>query len=116
MAIETLLKNKKGFVPKAFYKEGIGNIDLVWGRGGKKGYGLAHIIDQRNGNGLNGEEFARKLPEIIKNGAIERQANQPNIAFIRNDKDSALIKLVWDDSRRKWVVTAFRDKKYLNKK
>ena len=110
LAIETLLKEKQGFVPKAFYKNGIGDIDLVWGKGGKKGYGLAHIIDQRIDDGLDGIEFARKLPEIIKNGVIEKNPKQPNIAFVRNDKDSALIKLIWDDKKRKWIVTSFRDK------
>ena len=30
-------------------------------------------------------------------------------------KDSALIKKVWDDKKRQWVVTAFRDKSTPNK-
>lgn len=110
LAIETMLKEKQGFVPKAFYKEGIGDIDLVWGKSGKKGYGLAHIISQRTDDGLDGIEFAKRLPEIIKNGVIEKNPKQPNIAFIRNDDNSALVKLIWDENKRKWLVTAFKDK------
>lgn len=36
-AINKLLETKKGFVAGAFYKEGLGDIDLVWGN---KDYGL----------------------------------------------------------------------------
>ncbi len=45
-AINKLLEAKKGFVAGAFYKEGLGDIDLVWGTPKTKdsnGYGLAHI-------------------------------------------------------------------------
>ncbi|WP_458861454.1 putative barnase/colicin E5 family endoribonuclease, partial [Helicobacter pylori] len=40
-AINKLLETKKGFVAGAFYKEGLGDIDLVWGN---KDYGLEHIL------------------------------------------------------------------------
>ncbi|NHA60289.1 DUF3519 domain-containing protein, partial [Helicobacter pylori] len=46
-AINKLLETKKGFVEGAFYKEGLGDIDLVWGTPKTKdsnGYGLAHIL------------------------------------------------------------------------
>lgn len=113
LAVQTLIENEKGFVPKAFHKDGIGDIDLVWGKGGKDGYGLAHIIERRTENGLDGREFAKNLPSIIENGEVIRNPKQPNIAFIKNNNDSALIKLVWDDKKRKWIVTAFKDKKAL---
>ncbi len=31
---------------KALYREDIGYVDIVWGVGGKSGYGLCHIIEQ----------------------------------------------------------------------
>ncbi|MFP6062011.1 DUF3519 domain-containing protein, partial [Helicobacter pylori] len=40
-AINKLLETKKGFVAGAFHKEGLGDIDLVWGN---KDYGLEHIL------------------------------------------------------------------------
>ncbi|RKU98556.1 hypothetical protein DDP57_08225, partial [Helicobacter pylori] len=43
-AINKLLETKKGFVAGAFYKEGLGDIDLVWGN---KDYGLEHILEKR---------------------------------------------------------------------
>ena len=114
-AIEKLLEQKQGFVPKATNKEGIGDIDFVWGKGGKRGYGFAHIVDQRNKDGLDGIEFSKKVPDIIAKGNAEKIANQPNIDFIRSYDDSALIKKVWDDKKRNWIVTAFKDKESLNK-
>ena len=109
-AIERLLKEKQGFVPNAMYRRELGNIDFVWGTGGKKGYGLAHIIDQRNSEGLNGINFVKQLPNLIKKGKIIKNIKQPNIIFIQNNNDSALIKLVWNSYKRKWIVTAFRKK------
>lgn len=109
-AIDKLIEVKKGFVPGAFNKSNVGNIDLVWGKGGKKGYGLSHIIDQRNADGINGEEFARQLPEIIEKGQIDNLPTQQNITFIRNGEDNALVKKVWDDKIRNWIVTAFKNK------
>ncbi len=32
-----------GYVSGAIYKEGIGDIDFIYGKSGDKGYGLAHI-------------------------------------------------------------------------
>ncbi|UOS30884.1 DUF3519 domain-containing protein [Helicobacter pylori] len=75
-AINKLLETKKGFVAGAFYKEGLGDIDLVWGN---KDYGLEHILKRRIESyikkGLN-PEFAeqralnliRMIPEAIEKG------------------------------------------------
>ncbi|GAA8856130.1 DUF3519 domain-containing protein [Helicobacter pylori] len=81
-AINKLLETKKGFVAGAFYKEGLGDIDLVWGTPKTKdsdGYGLAHILERRISNemkkGLSeteAKEYAsnivKSIPEIIEKG------------------------------------------------
>ncbi|GAA9281731.1 hypothetical protein TH0227_08840 [Helicobacter pylori] len=65
-----------GFVAGAFHKEGLGDIDLVWGN---KDYGLEHILkrreDQAIAKGLNeqqAKEYAlnvvKSIPEIIEKG------------------------------------------------
>ena len=38
-----------------------------------------------------------------------------NIDFIRFGDDSALVKKVWDDKKRNWIVTSFKDSESLNK-
>ncbi|RVY52915.1 DUF3519 domain-containing protein, partial [Helicobacter pylori] len=80
-AINKLLETKKGFVAGAFYKEGLGDIDLVWGN---KDYGLEHILkrreDQALNNGINEAEakdyamsVVKTIPEVIEKGVkVER--------------------------------------------
>ncbi|WP_041200429.1 DUF3519 domain-containing protein [Helicobacter pylori] len=77
-AINKLLETKKGFVAGAFHKEGLGDIDLVWGN---KDYGLEHILKRREEQaiakkGLNeteAKEYAlsvvKSIPEIIEKGS-----------------------------------------------
>ncbi|MGL2841098.1 DUF3519 domain-containing protein, partial [Helicobacter pylori] len=81
-AINKLLETKKGFVAGAFYKEGLGDIDLVWGVPKTKdsnGYGLAHILEKREKQykrlGLTNEqakerakELLKQIPEVIEKG------------------------------------------------
>ncbi|MUU26841.1 DUF3519 domain-containing protein [Helicobacter pylori] len=81
-AINKLLETKKGFVAGAFYKEGLGDIDLVWGMPKTKdsnGYGLAHILEKREKQykrlGLTNEqakkrtkELLKQIPEVIEKG------------------------------------------------
>ncbi|WP_120911963.1 DUF3519 domain-containing protein, partial [Helicobacter pylori] len=81
-AINKLLETKKGFVAGAFYKEGLGDIDLVWGTPKTKdsnGYGLAHILERRVSNemkkGLSeteAKEYAlnivKSIPEVLEKG------------------------------------------------
>ncbi|WQW87276.1 DUF3519 domain-containing protein [Helicobacter pylori] len=82
-AINKLLETKKGFVAGAFYKEGLGDIDLVWGTPKTKdsnGYGLAHILERRISNemkrGLSeteAKEYAlnivKSIPEVLEKGS-----------------------------------------------
>ncbi len=81
-AINKLLETKKGFVAGAFYKEGLGDIDLVWGMPKTKdsdGYGLVHILERRISNemkkGLSeteAKEYAlnivKSIPEVLDKG------------------------------------------------
>ncbi|GAA8286610.1 hypothetical protein HpBT170_12840 [Helicobacter pylori] len=81
-AINKLLETKKGFVAGAFHKEGLGDIDLVWGTPKTKdsnGYGLAHILERRISNemkkGLSETEdkeyalnIVKSIPEVLDKG------------------------------------------------
>ncbi|WP_120900686.1 DUF3519 domain-containing protein, partial [Helicobacter pylori] len=114
-AINKLLETKKGFVAGAFYKEGLGDIDLVWGN---KDYGLEHILKRREkqakNQGLNEQQakeyalnIAKTIPEVIEKGnaitdnygrmAIEYK----NIRVGLNEK--------WDNQNlgNKWVVSSY---------
>ncbi len=91
------------------YKEGIGNIDIVWGEAGtgKGGYGSSHIIRRRNEEGYNGEEFVKQLPDIINNGkVIDRDKSLGRLYVLNNNKEVA-IRLTWDNKERNWLVSAY---------
>lgn len=106
-AIEKLLREKNGYVSGAIYKEGIGDIDFIYGEPGKNGYGLAHIIERRNQQGINGEEFVREIPEIIRTGSVYNVLGQSGRKFILSNDKEALIRLDWDGEQRNWLLTAY---------
>ncbi|GAA9367841.1 hypothetical protein TH0630_15260 [Helicobacter pylori] len=113
-AINKLLETKKGFVAGAFYKEGLGDIDLVWGN---KDYGLEHILKRREkqakNQGLNEQQakeyalnIAKTIPEVIdkgvkvdNNGRIAIEYKHMRVGL--NDK--------WDNQKleNKWVISSY---------
>jgi len=118
-AIETLLKFKKGFVPKAFYKEGIGDIDLVWGKHDYKtgkGYGLEHIIARRKAQGIDTDQFLKEMPDTIKNGVITTDPKFPTRKYIEDPNKKISVELSWNEKDRKWIVTAFNQNKSASKR
>lgn len=104
-AIEKLLQTREGQVQGAFYKEGLGDIDLVWGEvtNAEKhtGYGLAHIIDKHP------EITPEKLNDNIINGKVILEPNQAPKIETNNFK--IILKSNWFGEHRenKWIVTAY---------
>lgn len=93
-AINKLLETKKGFVAGAFYKEGLGDIDLVWGN---KDYGLEHILEKRKKQykrlGLTNEqakertnELLKEIPTIIQKGLKEEDKPGYAVIILNNSK------------------------------
>ncbi|MFP6004665.1 DUF3519 domain-containing protein [Helicobacter pylori] len=80
-ALEKLLQEKNGQVAGAAFRDDLGGIDFVWGKDGKDGYGLAHILEKREKQytrlGLNAEqikertdELLKSITEVIENGTV----------------------------------------------
>ncbi|EAK9972061.1 hypothetical protein A7U28_08675, partial [Campylobacter upsaliensis] len=103
----------KGQVAGAFYKEGLGEIDLVWGDSKK---GLSHILERRKEDfikqGLDENEaleraleFVKKIPQIIEQGEVKVGVNR---AFVDTKDDRALIALDYKGKDKKWVITAYK--------
>ena len=109
-AIEKLLQEKSGYVSGAIYKEGIGDIDFIYGKPGKKGYGLVHIIERRNKQGINGEEFVREIPKIIRQGVVYDILGASDRKYILSNNKEAIIRLDWDGEQRNWLLTAYMKK------
>ncbi|MCQ2681423.1 DUF3519 domain-containing protein [Helicobacter pylori] len=114
-AINKLLETKKGFVEGAFYKEGLGDIDLVWGN---KDYGLEHILEKRKKQykrlGLTNKqakertnELLKEIPTIIQKGLKEE--DKPGYAvIILNNSKVVLSKFKGDNElKNHYMITSF---------
>ncbi|EJC10633.1 hypothetical protein HPHPP16_1077 [Helicobacter pylori Hp P-16] len=113
-AINKLLETKKGFVAGAFYKEGLGDIDLVWGN---KDYGLEHILKRREkqakNQGLNEQQakeyalnIAKTIPEVIDKGVkVERNGR----VAIEYQNIRVGLKDNWKGEKlpNHWVITGY---------
>lgn len=119
-AIEKLLQEKQGFVPKAFRKEGIGDVDLVWGKQNYQtgqGYGLEHIIDGRNRkNKVDGENFVRGLPETFENGIKTNSIEHPEKLYLEDLNNKIAIPQDYHGKPRNWVLTAHPQNKSASKR
>ncbi|GAA8374120.1 DUF3519 domain-containing protein [Helicobacter pylori] len=120
-AINKLLETKKGFVAGAFYKEGLGDIDLVWGTPKTKdsvGYGLAHIIERRTANKINqgaseaeAKEYAfnivKTIPEVLEKGT--KGTDHLGRVFVDYGNKRVGLNNTWDkkDLKNHWVVSSY---------
>ena len=103
-AIQKILKEGKGQVTGAFYREDIGDVTLPWGevfrRGEKiKGYGVAKIIEK------HGKEILNKLPKIFETGNLIKQ----NDVHYRIESGDYVVGLSSEFKGKKhnFVLTAF---------
>ena len=110
-AIEKLLEEKSGQITGAFYRQDIGDIDLVWGEVTNpklhKGFGLSHIIDKHPDFNLD------DMPGIIEKGTVSNTRNGFNITykdFVIGVNDGYKVDGV-KVSENRWVVTSFERKK-----
>ncbi|WP_187853967.1 DUF3519 domain-containing protein, partial [Helicobacter pylori] len=120
-AINKLLETKKGFVAGAFYKEGLGDIDLVWGTPKTKdsnGYGLVHILERRISNemkkGLNeaeAKEYAfnivKSIPEVLEKGT--KGTDHLGRVFVDYDNKRVGLNNEWKNEKieNHWVVSSY---------
>ena len=108
-AIEHLLKVRRGYVPGAFHRDDIGDIDLVWGN---RNYGLKHIELRRNKTNQDFNKLMEELPDIIEHGTMIDDKWDENMRVIVDETKKILIKLTWDDEKvenknRNWVFTGY---------
>ncbi|WP_367696032.1 DUF3519 domain-containing protein [Helicobacter pylori] len=124
-ALEKLLQEKTGQVAGAAYRDDLGGIDFVWGKDGKDGYGLAHILEKREKQytrlGLKTEqikertdELLKSIPEVIENGALFKDDLGRVSVELNNIRVG--LKNTWDNNNlnNHFVVTSYeRDEKVL---
>ncbi|WP_412030817.1 DUF3519 domain-containing protein [Helicobacter pylori] len=124
-ALEKLLQEKNGQVAGAAFRDDLGGIDFVWGKDGKSGYGLAHIIESREKQytrlGLNAEqikertdELLKSIPEVIENGTLLKD-DLGRVSIQLNDVKVGLTNQWFgNDLKNHLIVTSYeRDEKVL---
>ncbi len=124
-ALEKLLQEKNGQVAGAAFRDDLGGIDFVWGKDGKDGYGLAHILEKREKQytrlGLNAEqikertdELLKSIPEVIENGTLFKDDLGRVSVELNNIRVG--LKNTWDNDNlnNHFLVTSYeRDEKVL---
>ena len=83
-AVGKLLEERKGHVKKAFHRDDIGDIDLIWG---DDHVGIQHLMLSRGKQPkINSEEFLSDLNDVITKGAIIKNPNKDNYEIWSNHK------------------------------
>ncbi|WP_425331405.1 DUF3519 domain-containing protein [Helicobacter pylori] len=114
-AINKLLETKKGFVAGAFHKEGLGDIDLVWGN---KDYGLEHILKRRESDvidkGMSKEEAKKyaleiinNIPNIISNGKLSKDDSGRLKIEFKNQRVGLNDSWKGETLNNRWVITSY---------
>ncbi len=116
VAVNFLLDKKEGYVPDVITVAGYG-VDIPYGKiktSESVGYGLAHIIERRNNEGLNGENFVKnELIPLLKNGAsymnMPKNKNEqlPKKLFVKTNDKIGIISLDWYGDKQCWCVTGY---------
>ena len=105
-ALEKLLKERKGHIKAAFTREGLGDIDLIWG---DDTAGLAHIIKQRQKQNIDVAEFFSDLGDVIENGRISK-GREGKFEILHNGK-LAVISPELRGNKLSFLLTAFKTRK-----
>ena len=124
-AFNFLMKHKEGDLLGVFHREGLGDIDLVWGDKAKE-QGLDHIIDkhiERYHDFANAEEAMDVIDDVINNGTVNEKKSRWDKVVLEKDGYMVIVsKNVRDNKgnivneRKNWVVTAFDNSRKLKEK
>lgn len=114
-AIKHLLETKSGQVQGAFYRDELGDIDLVWGN---EKIGLQKIVDKHlkdftdfKGNNPY-EKMSNAINEIIENGKLLTE-NGVNTLYLQKDNKTFLVGLSkgWHNKgENQWIITSYEAK------
>ncbi|MGP1580840.1 MAG: PBECR2 nuclease fold domain-containing protein [Wolinella sp.] len=109
-AVEKLLKERRGQVAGAFYRDDLGDIDLVWGKTGSgksDGYGLSKIEKFH-------PEVLEKLKELTESLPLIKESE--NRAQLSDSNYLIAIRKEFDGDKRNWVLTAFEKREGTTKR
>lgn len=103
-AVDKLLKEKRGHVKGAFHRDDIGDIDLLWGNAST---GLEHILERRNQQGIDSNDFVKNLSEVVEKGEFQKKNEKGNFEFWHQGK-MAIIAPEYHGNKITYLLTAYK--------
>ncbi len=100
-AVDFLLLIREGEVRNAFTRSDIGSIDLVWGKEGDNGYGLAHFQNRKGA--------LKNLRDVVEKGTLQ-STNDNSVILIKRVVGSggtAIVQLDWKGEPKRWIITSY---------
>lgn len=97
--------------------EGLGVVDFLWGSVGKwsekkkrniDGWGIAHLIERRDLQGIDGKAFACRIPFILELGEIEKSYGSKGNERVNITLGNNSVVLKKESGKNHWVITAFQ--------
>ncbi|WP_267892761.1 putative barnase/colicin E5 family endoribonuclease, partial [Helicobacter ailurogastricus] len=120
-AVKKLLQEKRGQVSGAFYREGLGYIDIIWGSAGgmgdkAKGVGLSKILEKHidDFTPFQGdtpqEKLINGLSQIVQNGELVINSQDVKTIILKKGGKEfrAGLSQGWDgQGKNHWIITAY---------
>lgn len=106
-AVKKLLREKKGHIKKAFYRQDIGGIDVLWGN---ENLGIHHIIDRRKEQNIDIDDFFNGISDVIEKGDLVRRNSRGNYEIWKDGK-MAVIASTYHENNLVFLLTAFKRRK-----
>lgn len=106
-AIDKLMREKQGHIKAAFHRDDIGDIDLLWGC---DTFGLQHILQRREDQGINSAEFVKGLSDVIEKGTFVKRNDRGNFEFWYKGK-MAVISPEYHGNKITFLLTAYKRQK-----
>ena len=116
-AVQKVIAEKTD-IAKAMYRDELGPVSFYWGKEGNpaKGFtdgsGISHIIAKRNAEGLNGEEIAMMMPEVIAKGKVGEVYGPPRgqRVNVTHGDHEAVLSLYRHGNEETWLLTGWKEK------
>lgn len=103
-AVLYMLEERRGFIRGAFHRDGLGDIDLVWG---DSFAGLCHIFEQRMKHGQPVGRVIYKMSSTLANGRIEFERCRGGSVSIRNGNVRVCVTRTFKGEERRMILSSY---------
>lgn len=107
--------SEKRDVQDAMRSPQVGLVSFVWGQPGnaaksfKGGFGISHVIEKRNSEGIDGQAVAMKIPEVIAKGEYGKPYGPASFQRVNVVHDGHTAVLSQNGTGGHWLLTGWRE-------